>query len=51
MDAVCLACSERATASVEYPDPTMSFQAFAASIHGRVTEVFGMLGSPDERLL
>lgn len=47
MDAVCLVCSERATASVEYPDPTMSFQSFAAAIHGRVTEVFGMLGPPD----
>jgi hypothetical protein len=44
MDAVCLLFSEHATASVEYPDQTMTFNAFAAAIHARVTEVRGMLG-------
>lgn len=51
MDAVCLVCSKRATASVEYPDPSMSFQAFASAIYGRVTEVVGLLCPPDPTLL
>ncbi|HEU5004276.1 MAG TPA: PaeR7I family type II restriction endonuclease [Actinomycetota bacterium] len=45
MNAVCLLFSDPATASVEYPEPTMSFNAFAAAIHGRVTEVLGLLGT------
>ena len=44
MNAVCLLQSNRANASVDYPDPTMTFDAFAAAIRGRVTEVLGMLG-------
>jgi type II restriction enzyme len=42
MDAVCVFYSNAASATVEYPDPTMTFNAFAAAIHGRVTEVLGM---------
>jgi hypothetical protein len=44
VNAACLLVSERTAATVEYPDPTMSFNAFAAAIHGRVTEIVGMLG-------
>ena len=50
LSAVCLACSDHATASVEYIDQTMSFNAFAAAIHARVIEIFGMLGPPDDDL-
>ena len=46
MNAVCLLFSKASTASVEYPDPTMTFNAFASAIHARVTDVLGMLGYP-----
>jgi type II restriction enzyme len=49
MDAVCLVASRQSTASIEYPDPTMTFTAFAAAIYGRVTEVLGMLGDDAPR--
>lgn len=48
LDAVCLASSDHATASVGYIDQTMSFNAFAAAIHARVIETFGMLGPPGD---
>jgi len=51
MNAVCLLFSEQATGSIEYPDPSMTFSAFAAAIHGRVTEVLGMLGPGDQGAL
>jgi hypothetical protein len=44
MDAVCLAYSNQVARSVQYPDPTMTFDACAAAIHARVIEVIGMLG-------
>jgi Restriction endonuclease XhoI len=44
MDAVCLAVSERGSRSVTYPDPTMSFQAFASALYARVIEIRGQLG-------
>ena len=44
MNAVCLLFSEHSAASVEYPDRTMTFNAFAAAVHARVTEVLGLLG-------
>ena len=46
MDAVGLLFSEHSAASVEYPDRTMTFNAFAAAVHARVTEVLGLLGRP-----
>jgi len=51
LDATCLVFSDSASHSVEYPDSTMTFNAFAASIHGRVTEVLGVLGRDDEAKL
>lgn len=48
LNAACLLFSSSTTSSVEYPDQTMTFNAFAASIHGRVTEVLGLLGPDDE---
>ena len=51
MDSACLVFSDSATHSVEYPDRTMTFNAFAAAIHGRVTEVFGALGRDGEATL
>ena len=44
LDAVCLAVSDQASRSVRYPDPTMSFQAFASALYARVIEIRGQLG-------
>jgi hypothetical protein len=51
MNAACLLISDPHRSTVEYPDPTMTFNAFAAAIHGRVTEVLGLLGADDEATL
>jgi hypothetical protein len=44
LDSACLLYSDRAGQLVRYPDDMMTFQAFAAAIHGRVTQLTGMLG-------
>lgn len=44
LSAACLVATDRASQSYWFPDPTMSFTAFAAAIRGRVVEVLGALG-------
>lgn len=44
MNAVCLVTTDREQDHVTYPDRTMTFTAFATSIHARVAEVMAQIG-------
>ena len=44
LSAACLVATDRESRSFWFPDPTMSFTAFAAAIRGRVIEVLGAVG-------
>ena len=45
LDAACLALGDKSTGSVRFPSETLSFQSFAAAIHGRCLQF--MATNPD----
>jgi hypothetical protein len=45
LDAACLALGDKNTGSVRFPSDTLSFQSFAAAIHGRCLQF--MATNPD----